>query len=60
MTYVVSFAQWDTYEVEAENVNEAIDKAYEDFHAEKSRPIANTIYDEVIVENEDGEELAHY
>jgi hypothetical protein len=60
MTYTVSFAQWDTYEVEAENVEEAIDKAYKDFHTEKTRPIARTDYDEVIIENEDGEQLAHY
>lgn len=59
-TYTVSFAQWHTYEVEADDPDEAIDIAQEDFIQDMCRPIANTIYDEVMVENEDGEEVAHY
>lgn len=58
--YTVSFAQWHEYEVEADNPDEAIDKAQEDFIHDMYRPIAITSYDEVMVEDEDGKEVAHY
>lgn len=50
MTYNVTFSRYDTYEVEAENEDEAIDKAYEMFRAENSRSVASNHYDEVDVE----------
>lgn len=59
-TYTVSFAQWHTYEVEAENPEEAIDIAQEDFIQDMCRPIANTEFDEIIVEDENNKEIAHY
>lgn len=59
-TYTVMFAQWHTYEVEAENPEEAIDIAQEDFIQDMCRPIANTEYDEIIVEDENNKEIAHY
>jgi hypothetical protein len=54
------FAQWHTYEVEADNPEEAIDIAQEDFIDDMRRPIANTEYDEIIVEDENNKEVAHY
>lgn len=53
--YTVSFAQWSTYEVEADNVDEAIGQAKEEFNHDMRSPIANTIWDEMTVENEEGE-----
>ena len=45
--YTVTFVQYYTYEVEAENEDEAFDSAYENFDVETHRPIANNWYDEV-------------
>lgn len=59
-TYTVSFAQWFPYEVEADSPDEAIEKAYEEFNEDMRRPIANTECDEVIVEDENNKEIAHY
>ena len=59
-TYIVSFAQWHTYEVEADNPEEAINIAQEDFFDDMRRPIANLEYEEVMVEDEDGKEVVHY
>lgn len=57
MKYTVRFTQWHDYEIEAENVDEAIDLAQEEFESDMHSPIANTVWDEMTVENEDGEEL---
>lgn len=59
-TYTVSFAQWHTYEVEADNPKEAINIAQEDFFDDMRRPIANLEYEEVMVEDEDDKEVVHY
>ena len=58
-TFTVRFIQEHTYEVEANNVDEAMDIAEEDFSYDMRSPIANTMWDEMIVEDEDGEEIAH-
>lgn len=57
MTYFVSFAQWYTYDIEAENMDEAIEKAQDEFAEDMTSLVANTEYDNVIVENEDGKVL---
>lgn len=50
MKYRVTFCQYSVYDVEADSEDDAIDKGYEEFRVEMSRPIANTVYDEVEVE----------
>lgn len=50
MEYKVTFTQYYTYEVTAENEEEAFDSAYEDFVSDMRSPIANTCYDDVEVE----------
>jgi hypothetical protein len=45
--YRVCFTQYYYYTVTAENENEAIDLAYDDFESEMYTPIARTDYDEV-------------
>ena len=57
--FTVRFAQWMEYEIEADNVDEAIEQAEEEYDYDMSSPIANTVWDEVIVENEHGEEIEH-
>lgn len=58
-TYTVRFIQEYTYQVEANDVDEAMDNAEEEFSFDMRSPIANTAWDEMIVEDEDGEEIAH-
>lgn len=57
--YIVRFAQWTEYEIEANSAGEAIEQAEEEFDYDMRRPIANTVWDEIIVENEEGEEIEH-
>lgn len=57
--FTVSFAQWSVYEVEADNVDEAIEQAEEEFCDDMRNPVANILWDEMIVENEEGEEIEH-
>lgn len=45
--YRVDFTKYYSYYVEAENEDEAIEIAEEDFRAEMRIPIADTTYDEV-------------
>ena len=59
MNYTISFAQWVSYEIEADNPDEAIEQAEKQFDRDMRSPIANTVWDEMIVENEDGEEIVH-
>lgn len=59
MNYTISFAQWVSYEIEADNINEAIEQAEKQFDKDMRSPIANTIWDEMIVENENHEEILH-
>ena len=58
-TFTVRFIQQYEYEVEANDVDEAMDIAEENFSNDMCSPIANTVWDEMIVEDEDGEEVAH-
>lgn len=53
MTYTVTFTQYHTYEVEAEDDCEAENKAYERFRNDMCNPVAHTWYDEVEVECDD-------
>lgn len=48
--YMVTFTQYNDYEVEAHNEDAAFDKAYEEFRVDMSRPIARTWYDNIEVE----------
>lgn len=57
--FTVRFAQWTEYKIEADNLDEAIEQAEEEFNYDMRSPIANTVWDEVIVENEHGEEVEH-
>lgn len=55
--YIVTFTQYHTYEVEAEDEWEARDKAHREFESDMYSPIANPYYDEIEVElNEEDEE----
>jgi hypothetical protein len=58
-TFTVRFIQQYEYEVEANDVDEAMDNAEEQFSYDMRSPIANTVWDEMIVEDENGEEVAH-
>lgn len=52
--YTVTFTQYHTYEVEAENEHEAENEAYKEFDSDMHYPVANTFYDYVEIEcNED-------
>ena len=61
--YRIAFAQWYSYEVEAENEDEALELAEEEFATNMRSPIANVVPDETLVYeiDEDGErEIGHY
>jgi hypothetical protein len=58
-TFTVRFIQQHAYIVEAKDVDEAMDIAEEDFISDMRSPIANTSWEEMIVEDEDGEEIAY-
>jgi hypothetical protein len=58
-TFTVRFIQQYEYQVEANDVDEAMDNAEEEFSYDMHSPIANTVWDEMIVEDENGEEIAH-
>lgn len=51
--FKVTYTQYYTYEVEAENEQEALTIAYYEFESEMRIPVANTIYDEVEAEEID-------
>lgn len=59
MKYIISFAQWVSYEIEADNVDEAIEEAEEQYGYDMREPIANTVWDEMIVEDENHKEIEH-
>ena len=49
--YTVTFIKYYTYDIEADNEDEAIDLAFdENFYPEMRHPIADYTYDEVEVE----------
>ena len=54
--YCVTFTCYYNYDVQAEDEDDAIDKAYRKYEACKRRPIADTCYDEVDVELTDDED----
>ena len=55
-SYTVTFIQYHTYEVVAENEYEAENKAYKEFDSDMHYPVANTFYDDVEIEcNEEDE-----
>lgn len=61
--YWVDFAQWYSYEVDAEDEDEAVELAEEKFATDMRSPIANVVPDETLVYevDEDGErETGHY
>lgn len=49
MKYLVTFEKYYTYEVEASDLEEAEEKAYEDFKVDMRYPVADTSYDHVEV-----------
>lgn len=57
--FTVKFAQWTEYEIEADSVDEAIEQAEEEFESDMRSPIANIVWNEMIVDNEEGEEIEH-
>lgn len=57
--FTVRFAQWNVYEVEADNVDEAIEQAEGEFIDDMITPIAYILWDEMLVENEEGKEIEH-
>lgn len=50
MTYTVTFVQYHTYEVEADDENEAFDNAYDEFQSDMRCSIACVNYDYAKVE----------
>lgn len=48
--YTVTFTLYYTYEVEADNEDEAFDNAYEEFCSDMRYPVASTSYDFVDIE----------
>lgn len=57
--YTVFFHQIYEYEVEAENGDEAVNIAEESFTIDARSPIANTVWDEVEVLDENDNEVIH-
>lgn len=53
----VDIAQWYSYEVKADSLDEAIEQAINEFRSDMRSPIANLDYDEIIVTDENNEEL---
>lgn len=47
--YTVTFTQYSSYEVEADNEDDAVAVAEDLFDGEMRSPVANTFYDEVEV-----------
>jgi hypothetical protein len=48
--YTVTFIQYHTYGVEAENEHEAENEAYKEFESDMRCPVAYTFYDDVEIE----------
>lgn len=53
MKYVVTFTKYYSYDIEAENCEEAKDKAYKEFASDMTKPSTNVVYDEVDIEEAD-------
>ena len=56
MTYTVSFVQYHTYTVDAEDEDEAFHEAYDEFQSDMRCSIADTSYDYVKVECDEDED----
>lgn len=57
MKYTVTFVQYHTYTVDAEDEDKAFDEAYEEFKGDMRSSIAATWYDDVEIEcNEEDED----
>lgn len=56
MKYTVTFIQYHTYTVDAEDEDMAFDEAHEEFKGDMRSSIAATWYDDVEIECEDEEE----
>jgi len=54
--YLVTFIKYLEYEVEGENESEAEDKAYKLFCRDARYPVADTHYDEVEIEEIEGDD----
>ena len=54
MKYTVSLAKWYSYEVEADDIDEAIDKATDEYVSDMSSPVCDPEYDSCIVDDENG------
>lgn len=57
MTYTVSLAKWYTYEVEADDLDEAINKAEDEYVSDITRSTCDIEYNSCIVEDENGEKI---
>ena len=56
LLYTVKFEQHHTYKVEANNEDEAFDKAHKEFVSDMRYPVANTFYDFYDIECDEGDE----
>ena len=56
MEYTVTFVQYHTYTVDAEDEDDALSEAYKEFQREMYYPVANTWYDDVEIKCEDEDE----
>lgn len=56
MTYKVTFVQYHTYTVDAEDEDDAFHEAYDEFKSDMRCSISDTSYDYVDVECEDEDE----
>lgn len=56
MSYKVTFVQYYTYDVEAEDEDEACDKAYKEFQSDIRCSVASAWYDDIEIECEDEED----
>ena len=52
-SYTVTFTQYYTYKVEANDEDEALDNAHKEFVSEMRYPVTNTLYDSVDIECEE-------
>lgn len=54
--YTVTFIQYNTYTVDADNESEALSKAEKEFNADMRNSIAHTYYDDYEIEGGDDED----
>ena len=56
MRYIVTFSQYHSYSVEADNEIDAFDKAHDEFIGDMRRSVASTWYNEVCVDCDEDDE----